>query len=46
MLITHYSRILNHVKPDFVHVFADGKIVESGGMDLLRHWRLRVTSVS
>ena len=34
MLITHYSRILNYVKPDFVHVFADGKIVESGGMDL------------
>jgi len=34
MLITHYSRSLNYVKPDFVHVFADGKIVESGGMDL------------
>ena len=34
MLITHYSRILNHVKADHVHVFADGKVVTSGGPDL------------
>jgi Fe-S cluster assembly ATP-binding protein len=34
MLITHYTRILNHIKPDFVHVFAGGKIVESGGPEL------------
>ncbi|MET0236449.1 MAG: Fe-S cluster assembly ATPase SufC [Kibdelosporangium sp.] len=34
MLITHYTRILNYIKPDFVHVFAGGKIVESGGPEL------------
>jgi Fe-S cluster assembly ATP-binding protein len=34
MLITHYTRILRHITPDFVHVFADGRIVESGGKAL------------
>ncbi|MEC3976641.1 Fe-S cluster assembly ATPase SufC [Amycolatopsis sp. H20-H5] len=34
MLITHYTRILKHITPDFVHVFAGGKIVESGGKEL------------
>ncbi|WP_031469933.1 Fe-S cluster assembly ATPase SufC [Sciscionella sediminilitoris] len=34
MLITHYTRILKHIKPDFVHVFAGGKVVESGGPEL------------
>ena len=34
MLITHYTRILRYVKPDFVHVFAGGRIVESGGAEL------------
>ncbi|GAB3664781.1 Fe-S cluster assembly ATPase SufC [Actinocorallia lasiicapitis] len=34
LLITHYTRILRYVKPDFVHVFADGKIVEEGGPEL------------
>ncbi|MPY83027.1 MAG: Fe-S cluster assembly ATPase SufC [Actinophytocola sp.] len=34
MLITHYTRILKHIQPDVVHVFAGGKIVESGGKDL------------
>ena len=34
MLITHYTRILKYIKPDFVHVFAGGKIVEQGGVDL------------
>ena len=33
-MITHYKRILNYVHPDFVHVFADGKIVTSGGPEL------------
>src|SRR6266542_4592473 len=32
--ITHYQRILNYVKPDFVHVFIDGRIVEEGGPEL------------
>jgi Fe-S cluster assembly ATP-binding protein len=34
ILITHYQRILNHIEPDFVHVFADGRIVEEGGPEL------------
>jgi Fe-S cluster assembly ATP-binding protein len=34
LLITHYQRLLNYIRPDFVHVFIDGKIVKSGGADL------------
>lgn len=34
MLITHYTRILKYIEPDFVHVFANGRIVESGGREL------------
>ncbi len=34
LLITHYTRILRYIKPDFVHVFANGKIVEEGGPEL------------
>jgi Fe-S cluster assembly ATP-binding protein len=34
VVITHYQRILNYVNPDFVHVFVDGRIVESGGPEL------------
>lgn len=34
LLITHYNRILQYVKPDYVHVFAGGKIVRTGGPDL------------
>jgi Fe-S cluster assembly ATP-binding protein len=34
LVITHYQRILNYVKPDFVHVFVDGRIVEEGGPEL------------
>ncbi len=34
LLITHYTRILKYIKPDFVHVFVDGRIVESGGSEL------------
>jgi len=34
MLITHYTRILRYIKPDFVHVFANGKILEEGGPEL------------
>ena len=44
LLITHYTRILQHIKPDFVHVFAGGRVVESGGPELadeLRAQRLR-----
>ena len=34
LVITHYQRILEYIKPDFVHVFVDGKIVEEGGPEL------------
>lgn len=34
LLITHYTRILKYIKPDFVHVFAAGRIVEEGGPEL------------
>ena len=34
LLITHYTRILKYISPDFVHVFAGGRIVESGGPEL------------
>jgi Fe-S cluster assembly ATP-binding protein len=34
LVITHYQRLLNFIKPDFVHVLADGKIVKSGSMKL------------
>ncbi|WP_214369627.1 Fe-S cluster assembly ATPase SufC [Pseudonocardia sp. H11422] len=34
LLITHYTRILKYITPDVVHVFAGGRIVESGGADL------------
>ncbi|KRF24884.1 MULTISPECIES: Fe-S cluster assembly ATPase SufC [unclassified Phycicoccus] len=34
LLITHYTRILRYIRPDFVHVFVDGKIVEEGGPEL------------
>jgi Fe-S cluster assembly ATP-binding protein len=34
LVITHYQRILNYIKPDFVHVFVDGRIVKEGGPEL------------
>lgn len=34
MLITHYTRILQYIKPDFVHVFVDGRVAEEGGPEL------------
>ena len=34
LIITHYQRMLNYIKPDFVHVMIDGSIVKSGGADL------------
>ena len=37
LLITHYQRMLNYIKPDFVHVMMAGRIVESGGADLALH---------
>ena len=34
LLITHYQRLLDYIKPDFVHVLSDGVIVKSGGAEL------------
>lgn len=34
LVITHYTRILRYIQPQFVHVFAGGRIVESGGPEL------------
>jgi len=34
LIITHYQRLLNYIKPDFVHVLKNGKIVKSGGFEL------------
>jgi Fe-S cluster assembly ATP-binding protein len=36
-VITHYQRILNYIKPDYVHIMLDGRIVETGGADLALH---------
>jgi Fe-S cluster assembly ATP-binding protein len=37
LIITHYQRILNYVKPQHVHILLDGRIVQSGGPDLAEH---------
>ncbi len=37
LLITHYQRMLNYIKPDFVHIMMDGRIVETGGPELALH---------
>ena len=34
LMVTHYQRLLDHVKPDRVHVLSDGRIVKSGGPEL------------
>ena len=34
LVVTHYQRLLDYITPDFVHVFVDGKIVDSGGLEL------------
>ena len=34
LIITHYQRLLNYIKPDFVHVLINGKIAKSGGSEL------------
>ena len=34
LIITHYQRLLDYIKPDYVHVLMDGKIIKSGGADL------------
>jgi Fe-S cluster assembly ATP-binding protein len=34
LVITHYQRLLNYIKPDYVHIIADGRIVKSGDFSL------------
>ncbi len=34
LIITHYTRILGYVRPDFVHIMLDGRIVQEGGAEL------------
>jgi Fe-S cluster assembly ATP-binding protein len=34
ILVTHYQRLLDYIKPDYVHVLSDGKIIKSGGPEL------------
>jgi len=34
LVITHYQRLLDHIKPDVVHILAGGRIIESGGPEL------------
>ncbi|MBR3369373.1 MAG: Fe-S cluster assembly ATPase SufC [Rhodobacteraceae bacterium] len=34
LVITHYHRLLNHIKPDFVHIMSEGRIIKSGGPEL------------
>jgi Fe-S cluster assembly ATP-binding protein len=34
VMITHYQRLLNYIKPDFVHIMIEGRIVKSGGPEL------------
>jgi Fe-S cluster assembly ATP-binding protein len=35
LVITHYQRLLNYIKPEFVHVLVQGRIVKSGGSELV-----------
>jgi Fe-S cluster assembly ATP-binding protein len=41
LVITHYQRILNYIKPDYVHIMLDGRIVESGGPGQPINWHNR-----
>jgi Fe-S cluster assembly ATPase SufC len=45
IVITHYQRILNYIKPDFVHIMYDGRIVESQvGQNWQPDWKKKVTT--
>jgi len=41
ILITHYQRLLDYIKPDFVHVMQDGKIIKTGNADLAKELELK-----
>ena len=40
-MITHYQRLLEHIVPDFVHVLHDGRIIKSGGKELVLNLKIR-----
>ena len=46
LLITHYQRILNYIKPRFVHVLVGGQIVDTGGPELATSSRPRATTLA
>ena len=46
LLITHYTRILRYIKPDFVHVFVGGRIVEEGGWSWPPAWKRPATKAT
>ena len=37
LIITHYNKVLDYLKPDFVHILMDGRIVKSGGIELVEY---------
>jgi Fe-S cluster assembly ATP-binding protein len=41
ILITHYQRLLDYIKPDFVHVMQNGKIIKTGTSDLAKELELK-----
>ena len=41
ILITHYQRLLDYIKPDFVHVMQDGKIIKTGTADLAKELEVK-----
>jgi len=41
ILITHYQRLLDYVKPNYVHVMQNGKIIKTGGADLAKELELK-----
>ena len=43
LIITHYQRLLDYIKPDFVHVLMNGKIIKSGGPELAIELEKKVT---
>ena len=46
LIITHYQRLLDYIKPDFVHVLINGKIIKSGGPELALELEKKDTKVS
>jgi len=41
ILITHYQRLLDYVKPTYVHILQDGKIIKTGDLDLVKQIELK-----